>query len=528
MSINEACPIAPSDDLIHQIAALAPPGTPITPAIAEQLQAATQALMALARAEGKLEQSPMTLAMERTVDLHREAAEKRLRGQRMLVTGGAGCVGSYLIPLLFELGAVEIAIADIAVKTSSIGMGVADAGSPTGQLATYQVDIRDAEALDAVFAQVRPHIVFHLASIREPGRAEAVVREAIETNVFGTGNVISACLRHGVEDAIYSSTGKCFAYVSDHVYTGSKKLAEAQWAVAGRRSSSTRFRCTRFTHVMENGVVTHDILEGIANGLVGLHGPDRYFNIQNVRQARHLLVNALALAEQTPADGFWAAVDLGWPVNTLELALYLIQRSGKPVALHFLGVPKGYDEVFFRGQFCWSGETVYHPLINALETSGGFTDRSGTMVGARIQPFSEDALAVELDMLKKALGDHTLDVVAVKEALVQAVCGLARSIFAAAALPRLIDVLWWGAAPAWAGTSTCEARRFETVIHLLTDTVVAKLHQAAAPMSMATRQKLAEVMQTLSRIPSLSAQFRSLGTLLEGSGATVSMKEAVG
>ncbi len=528
MPMDAACPIATSDDLICQIATLAPHGTPITPAMAEQLQAATQALMVLATADGKLEQSPMTLAMERTVDLHREAAEKRLRGQRVLVTGGAGCVGSHLIPLLFGLGAMEISIADLAVETGRTGMDSPGEGSPTGRLANYQVDIRDAAALDAVFAQVRPHVVFHLASIREPGRAEAVVREAIETNVFGTRNVISACLRHGVEDAIYSSTGKCFAYVSDHVYTGSKKLAEAQWVAVARRSNSTRFRCTRFTHVMENGVVTQDILDGIAKGLVGLHGPDRYFNIQNVRQAAHLLVNALALADQTPADGFWAAVDLGWPVNTLELALYLIQRSGKPVALHFLGVPKGYDEVFFRGQFCWSGETVYHPLVNALEAPGGFGDHSGTMVGARVQPFSEDALAVELDLLKKALDDRTLDVVAVKAALNQAVCGLARTIFAAADLPRLIDVLWWGAAPAWAGTSTAEARRFEVVIHLLTDTVIAKLRQASGPMLMATRQKLEEVMQTLSLIPSLAAQSRSLEDLLEGSGATTSMKAAVG
>ncbi|NDP63482.1 polysaccharide biosynthesis protein [Polaromonas sp.] len=523
MPMDAACRMATSDDLIRRIATLAPTGTPITPAIAEQLQAATEALMALARAEGKLEQSPMTLAMERTVDLHREAAENRLRGQRVLVTGGAGCVGSHLIPLLFDLGAMEIAIADIAVETGSIARDAAGASWPAGQLKHCHVDIRDAAALDAVFSQVRPHIVFHLASIREPGRAEAVVREAIETNVFGTRNVISACLRHGVGDAIYSSTGKCFAYVSDHVYTGSKKLAEAQWVAVARRSHSTRFRFTRFTHVMENGVVTQDILDGIAKGLVGLHGPDRYFNVQNLRQAGHLLVNALALAEQTPADGFWAAVDLGWPVNTLELALYLVQRSGKPVALHFLGVPKGYDEVFFRGQFCWSGETTYHPLVNALEAHGGFDDRSGTMVGARVLPFSEDALATELDMLKKALDDHTLDVLAVKAALVHAVCGLARSIFAAADLPLLIDVLWWGAAPAWAGTSSAEASRFEAVIHLLADTVIAKLRQANAPMSMANRQKLEEVRQTLTRIPGLADQSGSLGRLLESSGATVSM-----
>jgi len=505
---------ATGDDLVRQISSLAPPGTAITPAVAEQLQAATQALMALVRADGKLEQSPMTLAMERTVDLHREAAEKQLRGRRVLITGGAGCVGTHLTPLLRALGADEITIVDIAVPSSE---------AAGGRPAACQADVRDTAALDAVFARIKPHIVFHLASIREPGRAEAVVREAIETNVFGTRNVISACLKHGVETAIYSSTGKCFAYVSDHVYTGSKKLAEAQWAAAARRSSSsnsTRFRCTRFTHVMENGVVTQDICDGIERGLVGLHGPDRFFNIQNLRQAGHLLVNALALAEQTPADGFWAAVDLGWPVNTLELALYMIERSGEPAAVYFLGVPKGYDEMFFRGQFCWDRETPYHPLINALETHGGFEDSSGTMVGARVLPFSEDALAVELEMLKQVLDDSTLDVVAIKDALVQAVAGLARSIFTATPLPRLIDVLWCGAAPDWAGPSASEARRFKVVIGLLTDAVLAKLRQAPGPLPVETRQKLLEVSQTLAQMPSLAAQSDSLLTFLECSAVT--------
>ncbi|MEO5660942.1 MAG: polysaccharide biosynthesis protein [Polaromonas sp.] len=503
-----------SAGIISQIAALAPSGATITPAVLEQLRAATQQLITIFMADGKLDQSPSALAMDRTVTLHREAAEARLKGQRVLVTGGAGCVGTRLIPLLVDFGAAEIAIVDIA-EQSLAGVEHTDVAGQT----TYKVDIRDAAALHAVFAAFKPQVVFHLAGIREPGRAEAVVREAIETNVFGTRNVINACLRHGVEDAIYSSTGKCFAYVTEHVYTGSKKLAEAQWVGAARQSASTRFRCTRFTHIMENGLVALDIAEGIDNGLVRLHGPDRYFNIQNLRQATHLLVNALALAEQTPADGFWSAVDLGWPVNTLELALYKIQHSGAPAAICFLGVPRGYDEAFFRGQFCWNGESEYHPLINALEAPASFGDSTGSMVGARVQPFNAAALAVELDTLERALREVTLDVVHAKDALTEAVDGLARAIFAAADLPRLIDVLWWGAAPAWAGAQASEAARFWRVIGLLTDAVVERLSQAPGPLSTGTWHKLLEVGQTLSQVDCLSAQAESLNALLVPSRA---------
>jgi len=496
-----------NNDLIRHMSALAPGGACPSPEALEQLQQATGQLIDNFKAEGKLAQDPCALALNRTVELHTEAVRARLDGQRVLVTGGAGCVGTRLLPLLAGLGAAEIIVVDIAHHASTL------CGPDNTPIKNFQVDIRDAAALNEVFAQVKPQVVFHLAGIREPGRAEAVVREAIDTNVFGTRNVINACLLHGVQDAVYSSTGKCFAYVSDHVYTGSKKLAEAQWVVAARRSLSTRFRCTRFTHVMENGLIAQDIAKGIDSGLVGLHGPDRYFNIQNLRQATHLLLNALALSEQTPADGFWSAVDLGWPVNTLELALYRIVQSGKPAAVSFMGIPKGYDEAFFRGQFCWSGTTEYHPLVNALEAPTGFEDSTGTMIGARVQPFSEIALAAELDKLQKALDESTLDTVSAKCALNQAVTGLARAVFAAADLQRLVDILWWGAAPAWAGENASEAARFRNLIGLLADTVVMRLGQAPA-LVCAERQKLLDVAETLAQIDGLRPQWEGLHALL--------------
>ena len=499
-----------SEHIISKIVALAPFGVVSGPEALDQLWTATQDLIALFKTEGRLDQNPAALALNRTVELHADAAGARLQGCRVMVTGGAGCVGSRLIPLLASLGAAEIAIVDIA-KPCGSSYSQTDSTRPTA----YQVDIRDTAALDAVFEHVKPQVVFHLAGIREPGRAESVVRDAIETNVFGTRNVIEACLTHGVEDAVYSSTGKCFAYISDHVYTASKKLAEAQWVAAARSSSSTRFRCTRFTHIMENGLVAQDIAQGIANGLVGLHGPDRYFNIQNLRQATHLLVNTLALARQTPPDGFWSAVDLGWPVNTLELALYSIDHStnhgSSPAAICFLGVPKGYDEAFFRGQFPWNGHGEYHPLINALEAPNGFDDSTGTMVGARAQPFSDSALHVELDKLCSTLQTTAVDMAGMKQALADAVTGLARSVFNAAELSQLVDVLWSGAAPAWAGLHASEAKRFCLLIGLLTDAIVVRV--SATPGLTITAQdhdKLLEVCQTLSKLDPLDVQYKAL------------------
>ncbi|MBR1156525.1 polysaccharide biosynthesis protein [Bradyrhizobium sp. JYMT SZCCT0428] len=496
--------IVSSDDVIRLIMAL---GCPQTQETAQKLQDATRELIGIFKADGRLDESPMMLAMTRTVDLHRGAAAARLEGRRVLVTGGLGCVGSRLIPLLIGLGVQSVAIVDIADHPYKPDGPEKDGPQPK----SYKVNICDAQALDAIFSALRPHVVFHLAGVREPGRAEAVVRDAIATNVFGTRNVIDACLRHDVEAAIYSSTGKCFAYVSDHVYAGSKKLAEAQWVDAGRRSTSTHFRCTRFTHIMENGLVTQDIFDGIDDGMVALHGPDRNFNVQNRRQATHLLINALALADETPPDGFWSAIDLGWPVNTLELALYTIDRSGKPAGIWFQGVPKGYDEVFFRGQFGWDEGQEYHPLINALEALTMFHDHTGTMVGARIQNFDKQTLDRELEALRVALGDSRLGVDQVKGALLQAVAGLARAVFLEADLSRLVDILWWGAAPTWAGENGRDARRFQSVIRILSDVIAVRLSdEAPGAIGADVLRKLEEVGQTLALIDGLAQQHSML------------------
>jgi hypothetical protein len=483
-----------SADLIRTIAELSP-HLQDDPGNATLLRHATQALIRTMQQDGRLAESPMHLALTRSVDLHHSAAAKRLRNRRVLVTGGSGCVGTRLRELLASFEPAQLVNLDIAPHH----------GAGTG----LQVDIRDAAALDAAFATVKPHVVFHLASIREPGRAELEVQAATHTNVFGTAHVMAACRAHGVEQAVYSSTGKCYAYLTEHVYTATKKLAETLWMTAARQGGPTLFGMTRFTHVLENGIVARDIAQGIEAGMVALHGPDRHFNIQNLRQATHLLVNALALAGEQVPDSFWSAVDLGWPVNTLELALYEISRSGRDAAVRFLGVPKGYDESFFRGQFDWSGDHEYHPLVNALEAPGMFMDQTGTMIGARASFCPpEAALAVLGPLQHKLVQARALPPVEgdamVKEALLAAVAEVTSAVFGQISPSRLLDVLWWGAAPEWMGTGAA-AERFRPLMRILADAILPALNRPGAAPDDGMRRKLLDIAATFAEIPGLEA-----------------------
>jgi UDP-glucose 4-epimerase len=119
-----------------------------------------------------------------------------------LVTGGAGFIGSNIVDALVARGD-RVAVVD----NLSTGKRENLAGALAGGAELREVDIRDAQALADVFAQVRPERVFHLAaqidvrhSVTDPG-ADA------DSNVLGAINVLTAAHAHGATRVVNTSTG---------------------------------------------------------------------------------------------------------------------------------------------------------------------------------------------------------------------------------------------------------------------------------------------------------------------------------
>jgi UDP-glucose 4-epimerase len=119
-----------------------------------------------------------------------------------IVTGGAGFIGSNLVDALIARGD-RVAVID-NLQTGKLE-NLAAATAAGAQL--HRLDVRDAVALDAVFASVRPQVVFHLA-------AQIDVRSSVEdpaadaqVNVLGALNVLSAALAYGARRVVNTSTG---------------------------------------------------------------------------------------------------------------------------------------------------------------------------------------------------------------------------------------------------------------------------------------------------------------------------------
>ena len=114
---------------------------------------------------------------------------------RVLVTGGAGFIGSHVVDALVVRGD-EVAVVD------SLATGKRENLNPSAQL--HLKDIR--EPLDELFDEIRPEAVFHLAAQADVRVAIEQPLEDAEVNVLGTVRVLEAAHRHGAQ-VIFSSTG---------------------------------------------------------------------------------------------------------------------------------------------------------------------------------------------------------------------------------------------------------------------------------------------------------------------------------
>jgi UDP-glucose 4-epimerase len=120
-----------------------------------------------------------------------------MRPRRILVTGGAGFIGSSVVDACLAEGH-DVAVVDDLSSGSSAN--VADAAR------LYRVDIRSSELHD-VFCRERPEIVSHHAAQISVSRSVANPMFDAAVNVLGSLNVLEASRRHGVRRVVFASSG---------------------------------------------------------------------------------------------------------------------------------------------------------------------------------------------------------------------------------------------------------------------------------------------------------------------------------
>lgn len=171
-------------------------------------------------------------------------------GSTILVTGGAGFIGSTIVDHLLEAGAAEVRVLDNFIRGFRRNVELAEA---TGRVVVVDGDIRDAALVDHMTAGA--DYVFHQAALRIT-RCAQEPRNAVEVMINGTQNVLDSALRHKVKKVIAASSASVYGEPSylpideEHPFNnrtlyGAAKIANEQMLRAYCEMSGLRYIALR-------------------------------------------------------------------------------------------------------------------------------------------------------------------------------------------------------------------------------------------------------------------------------------------
>jgi FlaA1/EpsC-like NDP-sugar epimerase len=287
-----------------------------------------------------------------------------LRGERVLVTGAGGSIGSELCRQIARVvgggGGGHLILLDHAednlfeIQRELLD----DRHVPSTLIVSVLADCKEGERMREVFAEHRPTVVFHAAAYKHVGLMEANPVEAVRNNAIATRVVAHVAGENGVGRFVLVSTDKAVAPAT--VMGASKALAEFALEAATARFSASAYTAVRFGNVLgSSGSVVPIFRRQIARGgpiTVTDERMTRYF--MTIPEAVQLIIRAGALHElpaRGDADGGLAeaadaparaqtarpgrvahstaaasvfVLDMGEPVRIMDLARAMVELSG--------------------------------------------------------------------------------------------------------------------------------------------------------------------------------------------------------
>ena len=276
------------------------------------------------------------------VDL--KSVEEMLSGQRVLITGSAGSIGSEMVRQIAAFKpACMILIDQAETPQHDIRLMMAK-DFPDIQAETIVTSISRQRRMNEIFDKYRPDYVFHAAAYKHVPMMEDNPSEAILNNIAGTKIIADCAVKYGVKKFVMVSTDK--AVNPTNVMGCSKRICEIYVQSLGRRSK-TQFVTTRFGNVLgSNGSVIPLFRQQIRKGgPVTVTHPDitRYFML--IPEACKLVLEAGTKGR----GGEIFVFDMGQPVRIADLAERMIKMSkARNVRIEYTGLRPGeklYEEV---------------------------------------------------------------------------------------------------------------------------------------------------------------------------------------
>lgn len=289
------------------------------------------------------------LLNRRPIKIENEDVARRHTGKNVLVTGGAGSIGSEIVRQVAQFQPELIVVLDQAESPLyDLELELLER-FPDQKFSFVLADISNSYRLEKVFETHNFSMVYHAAAYKHVPLIENNPHEAIFVNILGTRNVALMAKKYRVNRFVMVSTDK--AVNPTNVMGASKRAAELfVQSLQDLEDNTTKFITTRFGNVLgSNGsVIPHFKRQIEKGGPVTITHPDiiRYF--MTIPEACELVLQAGTMGD----GGEIYVFDMGEPVKILDLARRMIRLSGyipdEDIKITFVGLRPGeklYEEL---------------------------------------------------------------------------------------------------------------------------------------------------------------------------------------
>ena len=285
------------------------------------------------------------------ISIKNSKISKELVGKTIVVTGGAGSIGSEIVRQIANYEYKSLIIVDQAESA------LYDLQQELKQNGFFNfipvvADVRDKNRMNAFFQEFKPQVIFHAAAYKHVPLMESNPYEAIKINVAGTKVVADLAVQYHAEKFVFISTDK--AVNPTNIMGATKRIAE-MYISCMQQEGKTKFITTRFGNVLgSNGSVIPLFKKQIEKGgpLTVTHKDiTRYF--MTIPEASQLVLEAGAMGD----GGEIFIFDMGESVKIFDLAKNMIRLSGlrypEDIDIKVTGLRPGeklYEELLANGE----------------------------------------------------------------------------------------------------------------------------------------------------------------------------------
>lgn len=248
---------------------------------------------------------------------------KEFEGKKILVTGGAGSIGSELCKQIVQFSPKTLIALDWWEN------GLFDLGSSLkvrkeeGIFKTVISNIQESEMITNIFNQIKPDIVFHAAAFKHVPLMQENPLEAVKNNIIGTENVAKAAAEAKVKKFINVSTDKAASPIN---IMGATKYFAERIVSYYNSLRATNYISVRFGNVMDSHgsvipIFRRQIKEG---GPVTVTDPQMSRFFMTIPEAVQLMLQASLIG----SGGEVFVLDMGNPIKIDDLARLMISLAG--------------------------------------------------------------------------------------------------------------------------------------------------------------------------------------------------------